>query len=105
MSDWVEFTKKEIRILKDVAKYVDEIYVEDRKGISQTRYIIQVDVGEYTDWDSADCIDRAIPKKLIGTWMLASATDLRYESWPDCFEYQWVKCKQVEVTTTEWVKD
>lgn len=103
MADYIEFTDKEIKILKDVAIAVEEVYVEDRKGISQTKYVMRVDEGEYTDWNSDFGDEKPVPKKLIGTWMMAYGCDLRDECLSDCFEYHWVRCEQEEVTTFEWV--
>lgn len=36
------FTPRELRMLEQVAVEVDEVHIENRKGISQTRYIMEV---------------------------------------------------------------
>lgn len=104
-----EFTQKEIYILTEVASEVDEIYVEDRKGVSQTKYVMVVKDGTYDDFSTYDgtndegCFDIPIPEDLIGTWMMSHHCDLRYETLKDCIKgYDWVKCKQVDKVITVW---
>lgn len=103
--DQYSFTPRELRILDQVAIQVDEVYIEDRKGIAQTRYIMRVDEGAtWNDWDSDMCADEIVSSSLVGHWMTAFPDNLTYRDMAECLkDLHWVKCEPKEVITIEWV--
>ena len=98
------FTEDEQIILDDCCREIDEIYVEDRKGISQTKYIFEVKEGTWWDWRLTDEDGMVnIPEVLVGTWMMQHAEDLSYDNLAYCIKnYSWVKCHKVEKTIEVW---
>lgn len=105
MSNWINFTEQELMILDQVAKELEEFYVDTRKGIPQTKCVFEV--SENTTWDDweKEKFNIPVPEHLIGTWMMAYAGDLSYTNLKEAFKlYHWVKCKQEEIVTYEWVE-
>ena len=79
----------------EVAQYVDEVYVEDRKDISQTYYVVLVPKAP-TYWEA---VGKPYCKELVGYWKMRYATDLRHTDLKEALrEEEWVKCKPVEET-------
>ena len=101
MSNWRGFTEEEQDILYDTYRELDEFHVENRKGISQTKYVFEVKAGNWYNWKSD--MDVSIPEDLVGTWMMAYADDLSYKTLPECIKrYDWVKCQKLPRTTYHW---
>lgn len=94
------FSEDEIYILQRVAVEIDEEFGDVRKGIPQSKYVMRVEEGK-TYFDSTG-IERKVPEVLVGYWMMQFETDLRHTPVSECFDDQWVKCYQKEVTTYEW---
>jgi len=99
------FNKQELDILEQVAKEVDEVYEEVRKGVPQTKYIMEIEADSV--WtDHRDFKEKKVPKSLVGFWMMAYPGDLTDRRLDESFDmYHWVKCKQKEVTVTTWVEE
>ena len=97
--DWSEYEKY---IIKETCEYIDEVYEDDRKGISQNFYVMEVKEGsEYLYPKTYK--HKKVPSKLVGIFKMRYATDLRYISLSEAvWDYEWVRCKPVEVTVTEW---
>jgi hypothetical protein len=97
------FSEEELEWLSDFATLREEQYIEDRKGISQTKYIVEVKSG--FNWE-----DKKIPTHLVGLWMQDCQTDNTQISWferlgtNDKYGYKtgWVKCKEVEVISVSY---
>ena len=97
-----EFTEEEQSILRQVAREVDEVYVEDRKGHPQTKYIMEV-TEDMEFWCSELEDFFYVPKYLVGTWMMNSAHNLELDDLNDCIsQFSWVKCIQVEKVVKVW---
>jgi len=97
------FTEDEIEILKEVAVYVDEVYIDDRKGISQTSYVFTVPENcKYFCWRKN--LEVEVPTDLVGTWMQSYAGDNSdiYSVKLALPLYSWVKCHKVEKTIEVW---
>ena len=98
------FNHKEIDILQYVAKEVCEQFVELRKGLPQTSYIMYIPE-DSTYFCCETYTEQAVPKHLVGYWMMEYPEDLRYKCLRECIkDYPWIKCKEQEVITTEWVR-
>jgi len=89
--------------ITQLATYIDEVLVDERKGIAQERYVMEIKPdAKYLNDD--DVFVKA-PSEMVGTWMLEDQTSLMYLGFTEALrDYDWVKCKEVEVVTTEWVK-
>lgn len=98
-----ELTQNQYWQLQEVAIYVDEIFVEMRKGVPQTRYILEVKpLSVYYDLDKNQRAE--VDSDLVGYWMQKFPTDNRYDDWQDVVRNngEFVKCKPIEVTTVTW---
>ena len=78
-----ELSKEDLEILIDNFYEIDEVHVEMRKDVEQTRYIISVPETYYC---YEDYCDKPTPVHLKGFWMQYHATDNRYEDPKDCLE-------------------
>lgn len=101
----MELSEKDVNIVVEVAEYVDEVYVEDRKGISQTYYVLYISPKSVYLNDYGHTLN--VPENLVGYWRQKFAEDNRYESWQEQLVADpsgWCKCEPFEkvVTTTEW---
>lgn len=100
-----QFTKEELFIIGQDYYLVDEVVVDIRKGIPQTRYVIEVGCYDKQVWSlEKDCLID-FPDYLKGLWMQDWATDNTYDGVSSRLKDEdecWVKCKQVEVTTYEY---
>lgn len=92
---YTRFSDKEIEIIRESAEEVDEYFVEMRKGVAQTRYVMHV--------PDVDFLGNKPPKHLVGLWMMAYPCDLSYTALDQAISlYDWVRCKEVKVTTTAY---
>ena len=99
----MQFEGKDLEIVLEVSREIEEVYVEDRKGRQQTKYVMEVISDDYWDFDEDDVLQ--VPEHLKGQWMMEYANDLEYETLNDCLRrYSWVKCEQVEKTVLVWEK-
>jgi len=100
------FSEKELEFLSEFATLRSEHYIEDRKGISQTKYIIEVS-------DGVNWAGESVPRDLIGLWMQDHQDDNTSISWferlgtNDKYGYycSWVKCREIEVITVDYVEE
>ena len=99
------FDAQQLEQMLDCCRYVDEVFVNFRKGKAQTRYIIEVESG--TNYFNTTTYDfEVVGEDLVGFWMQEFETD---NSWDGHFETLrsnngWVKCEPVEVKTIKWEK-
>jgi len=100
----LELTGKEMAILSDAHAEICEELIDERKGVPQTRYIIEVKEGDvYFSENTEDM--KPVPSHLVGYWMQYFETDNRYESARDILKAgndRWVKCKPVQVVVDSW---
>lgn len=96
----MEFTQQEI--LQQTAIEFDEVFVDMRKGIAQTKYIALVkDDAEV--WIEDKCYP--VPDEYKGFWMMEWQDNLQYVNFSEAIrEYEWVKCEQKEVVSIEYVE-
>ena len=97
----MNFTTEEV--LQQVAVEFDEVFVNMRKGIGQTKYIALVkDDAEI--WVEDKCYP--VPEKYKGFWMMKYAYNLQHTDFREALrEYEWVKCVQKEVVHIEYVEE
>lgn len=99
----MNFTSEQVDILRGVALQRAEIFSDIRKGVPQTKYVFEVEHGEY--FSSVTYNYEKIPHDLVGFWMMRWEGDLTQihllESIKDDV---WVKCEQKEIVTYEWVE-
>lgn len=101
----MEFNKSQLHQMLECATYEDEVFVDLRKGLAQTRYIVQVSSrAEYFDLDKEEILP--VDENLVGYWMQQYESDNSWDEYSDRLSDNngWVKCKQVEVVTTKWEK-
>lgn len=96
------WTTEEREIIRECYRNIDEVFVQMRKGVAQTKYIIEVAPdAEYMCTKTYEYIP--VPEHLIGFYMMKYPTDLNWADPVDAIKaYVWVKCKPVEVVTTVW---
>ena len=99
------FTEPEKEILHNVANEVDDFLDDQRKGVAQSKYVLQVEEGEtWYDWQN-DKHDIPVPPELVGHWMMSYAADTDELSFSDAIDkMHWSKCEKKEVVTMEWVE-
>ena len=98
-----EFNAEERVMLYQVAEEVEEIYVEDRKGISQTKYVFEVKEGA-TYWGE-EAEEGVVADEYVGFWMMSYADDLGCIGLGEAIrDYNWVRCEHVARTTYCWEK-
>lgn len=102
------FTEIERGILNQVAIEVEEFHVDERRGVSQNKYVFRVE-GDAVYVDFKDGLtligefEKPVPEELTGHWMMCCADDLKYSTLQECIRtYDWVKCRSVEVKSMEW---
>jgi len=96
-----DFNEEEVGILNQVAQEVEEFHVENRKGVSQTKYVFEVVEGS-TYWDE-EGEDIVVPTEYVGFWMMSYPCDLIYKSLSECINlYPWVKCEHKQRTVYCW---
>jgi len=95
------FTEEEAELVVNSGGLVEEVYYEDRKGVSQTFYVINIT--EEGIQLHKEIYGTSLSKDLCGYWRMDHATDLRYTSLSWALRAEdWVRCEPVEVKTTEW---
>lgn len=98
-----KLTDKQYWQLQECAEYVDEVFVELRKGKAQTRYIIKVSPdAQYFDLDTNDI--ETVDQSLVGYWMQRFATDNSWDSYKRRLEDKddFVKCEKNIIQTINW---
>ena len=101
------FTDKELDYMHNCYKLVDEVLCEVRKGIVQSRYVIEVEDCEVWCNKLEDFIQ--MPKELQGLWIQSYSddntsiqTEERVGTRDPCnYQCEWQRAK--EVTTTTYV--
>lgn len=97
------FTGDDLNIVLWAFQEVEEIITGVRKGEAQGRYVILVE-GTYVDVRGHSYEPKPIPLHLAGHWKSDEDHFVEYDTVDDMIKkISWVKCKQVEVKTTEWV--
>ena len=97
------FNKQQLHQMLECAEYVDEVFVDLRKGKAQTRYIVKVSPNaRYYNLEKESICE--IDEDLIGYWMQEYKGDNYYDSYKCRLEenYGWVKCESIEVVSTVW---
>jgi hypothetical protein len=99
----MDFSKKQIDILKFVAVEVESKITESRKGVPQGYYVIEVKSNtEYWDDDKLDLL--TVPKELVGNWKMIFLDDIDDYCWQDCLSRSgWYKVEKKEFLSYEWV--
>ena len=86
------FTQLAIDILINHATLEEEIDGEGRKGVHQSKYVIECPEGEY--WCSKKNVYKPIPKELVGFWIMMFDEDLNHMDWRQALDnMNWCKCK------------
>lgn len=98
----MNWTDEERYIIEGSCEYISEVYEDDRKGISQNFYVMEVkEDSEYLCTSTYKY--NKVPSNLVGIFKMRHATDLRYISLSEAvWDEEWVRCEQVEVTVIEW---
>lgn len=97
------FNKQQLHQMLECAEYVEETFVDLRKGKAQTRYIVKVSPNaKYYNLEKEDICE--IDEDLVGYWMQEYEGDNSYDSYKCRLEdnYGWVQCESVEVVSTVW---
>lgn len=102
----ITLSDKQIELIEPAIKLVDQVFVELRKDIPQTRYVIEV--MDEPVWDGNDF--RQIPSELLGYWIQEFADDNTTVSLKDrlglsvnsFYRCNFVKAIKKEVTVTQW---
>lgn len=99
------FTANQLHQMVVCCKYVDEVFVDLRKGKAQTRYIVYVPVGSQY-FCLEDDVMKTVDPNLTGYWMQEFYGDNSWDGYLETLQDNdgWVKCKSVEVTTLKWEK-
>jgi len=94
-------SKEDLDILVDNFTEEDEILVDRRKGVPQTKYLISVN---NTYFCYEDYCDKPTPDHLRGYWMQEYQGDNRYKDAKHCLENgeEFVKCRLRKVETWVW---
>lgn len=100
---WVEFSKKQLAMIKHNYDMVEEVICEERKAVPQGYYVIYVKPDStYLDEDD-DYKEKPVPSELIGYWKTAYLIDIADYCVSEILDgYPWKKVKQVEVISYEW---
>ncbi len=96
------FDEYEIDIIKQTAREIDEVFGDVRKGVPQSKYIIDIPEDEY--FCSIDTCYKKVPKDLVGTWMMEHETDLRYTDLEETLDDYWCRCELKTITIDKWVE-
>lgn len=82
------------------ARRVCEHFVELRKGVAQTFYVVQIEeTSEYWDWRE-ECI-RPVPRWAVGYWRQRFADDHRHKDIvPHCIADEWIPT--IETSQQGW---
>tara|TARA_R110000782_G_scaffold270483_1_gene371880 strand:+ start:66296 stop:66607 length:312 start_codon:yes stop_codon:yes gene_type:complete len=100
----MSINKEDLKYMIDSHITIDEELVDERKGVPQSRYVIEVKEGSaYFDIGTENMEE--VPSHVVGLWMMDYSMDLRYESSRDLLKdgfTDWVRCKPVEVVVSSW---
>ncbi len=103
----MDFNENEVDIIRQckVDDSIQELLIDTRKGVPQSRYVFGVHAdSKYDDFENGK-LDLPVPVHLHGYWMTDFPTDLRYINFFDALPaHDWVKCEPKEVVTIEWVE-
>lgn len=99
----MKFTEENLReIMGLCAEYVEEVFVETRKGVPQTFYVVKIPKDEtFWNWESEQIEN--IPAWAIGYWKTDQVDDNTYYTYNYRIKNDgWVKVIQKETITYEW---
>lgn len=99
----MKFTEENLReIMGLCAEYVEEVFVETRKSVPQTFYVVKISNDEtFWNWESEQIEN--IPDWAIGYWKTDQADDNTYYTYNYRIKNDdWVKVIQKETITYEW---
>lgn len=99
------FTEKQLEMLANNVCYIDEFHVEERKGLSLSKYVFEVKP-DASYWDSDVNEMLPISPELIGFWVMNWEESLQYLGLDEAVRKRdWVKCtsERKEVVVYEWV--
>lgn len=91
------FSERELELIDSNWGEVSEIFTGVRKGITQTRYVIQISGGEVWSHEDEDVIQ--MPEELVGLWIQEHERD---NTRTDCCARLGINDKYGE--QCEWVK-
>ena len=99
----MRFTEEQLEQIEACYEQLDEIYVETRKGVPQTVYVIEVPE-ESVFYSNYENTLKAVDGELIGYWKQEFPSDNSYET---CYcvvanNRGWVKCEKKEKIITTW---
>lgn len=101
--DYMEFCADTIEVALNLVHEVDEVYVETRKNVPQTRYIIEFREGD-SWYDGSSDVEVFVPDNWVGFWMMTYPDNLQYTTLMEALStYEWVKCEERTCTVSEWV--
>lgn len=88
-------------IMSTCGKYVEEVFVETRKWIPQTFYVVEIENGMFWNYEINEM--DYIPDWAVGYWKTDQAEDNTYYS----YDYRirndsWVKVQRKEIVTYEY---
>lgn len=89
-------------IMLTCADFVEEVYVETRKGVPQTFYVVKINEDkQFWNWETNQI--ELVPVWVVGYWRTDCADDNTYYS----YDYRikndyWVKVERKEIVTYEY---
>ena len=95
--------KQTVENLKEImltcARFVEEVFVETRKGIPQTFYVVKIeDIATFWNWETEQI--ELVPSWAVGYWKTDQAEDNTYYSYDYRIENDdWIKVRQKEIVT------
>ena len=89
-------------IMLTCASFVEEVYVETRKGVPQTHYIVEItEDKQFWNWETNQIEN--VPDWSVGYWRTDCADDNTYYSYGYRIKNDyWVKVERKEIFTYEY---
>lgn len=98
------FNDKELEYIYPVWTKIDEVFIEMRKNVPQTKYVIEIKQDLVWCNEKEELIN--IPEELVGIWMESSESDNtminaseRLGLGDSSYRTSWVKVKKIEKIT------
>ena len=101
----IALNDKQRSLLSTVVCYVEEVLVDERQGVPQSKYVVEIpDGASYWDDDKEEFV--VAPSEVCGFWIMKFSYDLRHTSQQKAFaEFDdWVKCEKRDVIVQQWVE-
>lgn len=89
-------------IMLTCAKFVEEVYTGNRKGIPQTYYVVEIeDIATFWNWETNQI--ELVPDWAVGYWRTSEAEDNTYYSYDYRIKNEdWIKVERKEIVTYEY---